>query len=74
MPPHTPKMSGTYKKHKVQLFFQPQKKKKVYVLTDLDVGQCQEVLGDVNNKFVHESRSNVETVQFVVQLVPTQIR
>lgn len=37
---------------------------------DLDVGQCHEVFGDVNNKLVHESWGNVESIQLVVQVVP----
>ena len=39
-------------------------------VTCLDVGQGHEVLGDVNNKLVHKSRSNVKTVHVVVQVVP----
>jgi hypothetical protein len=35
----------------------------------LDVRQSQEVLGDVNNKLVHESRSNVKPIHHVVQVV-----
>lgn len=38
--------------------------------TDLDVRQVHEVLSDVNNKLVHESRSNVETILHVVHVVP----
>ena len=36
----------------------------------LDVGQVHEVLGDVNNKFVHESGSDVESIHGVVEVVP----
>lgn len=36
----------------------------------LDVGQGHEVLGDVNNKLVQKSWSNVETILHVVKVVP----
>lgn len=36
---------------------------------DLDVRQGHEVLGDVNNKLVHESRGNVESFHGVVKVV-----
>lgn len=39
----------------------------------LDVGKSHEVLGDVNNELVHESRSNVKTIHSVVQVVPKTI-
>ena len=39
----------------------------------LDVRQGHEVLGDVNNKLVHECRSNIETIHVVVQVVPKSI-
>lgn len=32
-------------------------------LRNLDIWEGQEVLGDVNNQLVHESRSNVVTIQ-----------
>lgn len=35
----------------------------------LNARQTHEVLGDVNNKFVHESRGNVETIHVVVEVV-----
>lgn len=38
-------------------------------MTNLDIWQGHEVLGDVNNKLVHESRSNVESIHGVVQVV-----
>jgi len=38
--------------------------------TCLDVRQGHEVLGDVNNKLVHKSRSNVKTVHVVIQVIP----
>jgi hypothetical protein len=45
-------------------------KKEVSCYIYLDIRQAHEVLGDVNNKLVHESRSNVETIHVVVQVVP----
>jgi hypothetical protein len=38
----------------------------------LDVRQGHEVLGDVNNKLVHEGRCNVKTIHVVVQVVPKE--
>jgi len=38
--------------------------------TCLDVWQGHEILGDVNNKLVHKSRSYVQTVHVVIQVVP----
>jgi len=42
----------------------------MFLVACLDVGQGHEVLGDVNNKLVHESRSNVITILHVVEVVP----
>ena len=85
LPPQTPKMRGTCKKGKeiVQLSFSKNINRRDYLIIylidyikevrcyiDLDVRQAHEVLGDMNNKLVHESRSNVETIHVVVQVVP----
>lgn len=37
---------------------------------NLDVWQGHEILGNVNNKLVHESRSNVESIHGVVHVIP----
>lgn len=42
----------------------------VCVCVYLDAGKAHEVLGDVNNQFVHESRSNVQTTHVVVDVIP----
>jgi hypothetical protein len=86
LPPQTPKMRGTCNKvtEIVQFFFFSKNtnrrdysiiysidyKKEVSCYIYLDIRQAHEVLGDVNNKLVHESRSNVETIHVVVQVVP----
>lgn len=40
------------------------------IVMHLDIRQCHEVLAEVDNKFVHECWGNVESIQFVVQVVP----
>lgn len=40
---------------------------------DLNVRQSHEVLGEVNNELVHESRGDVEPIQLVVQATITVI-
>jgi len=40
----------------------------MFVVACLDVGQGHEVLGNVNNKFVHKSWSNVKSIHVVVQV------
>lgn len=39
-----------------------------YSTTNLNVWQVEEVLGDVNNKLVHECRSDVKPIHVVIKV------
>lgn len=74
LPPHTPKIRGTcskFFKHPNQLTNIYNLPRRIGVfdqnLTNLNVWQVQKVLSNVNNKFVHESWSNVVAIHNVVQ-------
>ena len=47
--------------------------KQLQIIEYLDVRQGHEVLGDVNNKLVHESRSNVKSIHAIFQVTKTDM-